>query len=253
MGLDRKASDRGSKVKAGPENKAHARRILLVGDKPVFAALRQGLLRAGDSKVLAAVSGGEGLRVALTTPPDVILLDAELPDMEGFEVCRQLKAPGGPDVPVIILTARGAEIDRVRGLEMGADDYVTKPFSLMELLARVTAVLRRSRRGRQSEGEVEEVEFGDVRIDFRRHVGTKGGAALELSDRAYVILQVFARHRGAVLSREQLLEEAWGYSRELNTRTVDNHIVKIRQQIEDDPDRPRYLVTVHGIGYKLAV
>jgi DNA-binding response OmpR family regulator len=219
-------------------------------------SIRTGLvetLRAKGFEAEAAERGAEGLALFQRRRPDLVILDLMLPDMEGFEACRQLKAPTGPDVPVIILTARGAEIDRVRGLEMGADDYVTKPFSLMELLARVSAVLRRSQRGRRTEEEVDEVEFGDVRIDFRRHVGTKAGAELELSDRAYVILQVFARHRGAVLTREQLLEEAWGYSRELNTRTVDNHIVKIRQQIEDDPDRPRYLVTVHGIGYKLAV
>jgi DNA-binding response OmpR family regulator len=219
-------------------------------------SIRTGLvetLRAKGFEAQSAERGGEGLELFRRRRPDLVVLDLMLPDMEGFEVCRQLKAPGAPDVPVIILTARGAEIDRVRGLEMGADDYVTKPFSLMELLARVSAVLRRSQRARPTDEDLDEIAFGDVRIDFRRHVGTKGDASLALSDRAYVILQVFARHRGAVLTREQLLEEAWGYSRELNTRTVDNHIVKIRQQIEDDPDRPRYLVTVHGIGYKLAV
>ena len=122
----------------------------------------------------------------------------------------------------------------------------------MELLARITAVLRRSRRGGYERG-LDEIAFGDVHIDFRRHEGTKGGRPIELSDRAYAVLQVFAEHSGEVLTREQLLEEAWGYSRELNTRTVDNHIVKIRKEIEDDPNQPRYLVTVHGVGYKLAV
>jgi DNA-binding response OmpR family regulator len=219
-------------------------------------SIRTGLvetLRAKGHEAEAAERGAEGLALFRRRRADLVILDLMLPDMEGFEVCRQLKAPEGEDVPVIILTARGAELDRVRGLEMGADDYVTKPFSLMELLARINVVLRRSQRGRPAAEDPEEIAFGDVQISFRRHEGTKAGAPLELSDRAYIILQVFARHRGEVLSREQLLEEAWGYSRELNTRTVDNHIVKIRQQIEDDPDSPRHLVTVHGIGYKLAV
>ncbi len=227
--------------------------ILVIEDD---RSIRTGLvetLRAKGYEVDAAERGGEGLALFAARRPELVVLDLMLPDMEGFEVCRQLKSSPGADVPVIILTARGAELDRVRGLEMGADDYVTKPFSLMELLARIAAVLRRAGRARSQPMEIEEIAFGEIRINFRRHEGAKAGVPLELSDRAYVILQVFARHRGEVLSREQLLEEAWGMPRELNTRTVDNHIVKIRQQIEDDPNRPRYLVTVHGIGYKLAV
>jgi len=209
-------------------------------------------LRVKGYQVAAAARGAEGLRLFGARRPDLVILDLMLPDMEGFEVCRRLKASSGADVPVIILTAKGQELDRVRGLEMGADDYVTKPFSLLELIARIAAVLRRGQRSREDE-TIDEIRFGDVRVSFRRHEGAKGTRALDLSDRAYVILKVFARHRGEVLSREQLLEEAWGYSRELNTRTVDNHVVKIRQQIEDDPNNPRYLVTVHGVGYKLAV
>lgn len=229
--------------------------ILVIEDDRSIRAGLLDTLRAKGYSVQTAERGAEGLALFRRELPDLVILDLMLPDMEGFEVCRQLKAPGAPDVPVIILTARGAELDRVRGLELGADDYVTKPFSLMELLARISVVLRRSRRARAAEAstDVEEISFGDIHINFRRHEGTKQGAPLALSDRAYLILQVFARHRGDVLSREQLLSEAWGLSRELNTRTVDNHIVKIRQAIEDDPNRPRYLVTVHGIGYKLAV
>ena len=227
--------------------------ILVIEDD---RSIRGGLvdtLRAKGYAVEAAERGAEGLSLFREQRPDLVILDLMLPDVEGFEVCRQLKAPGAPDVPVIILTARGAELDRVRGLELGADDYVTKPFSLMELLARIAAVLRRSQRARDAMPAVDEISFGDIHINFRRHEGTKQGAPMALSDRAFIILQVFARHRGDVLSREQLLGEAWGLPRELNTRTVDNHIVKIRQAIEDDPNRPRYLVTVHGIGYKLAI
>jgi DNA-binding response OmpR family regulator len=230
-------------------------RILIIEDD---ASIREGLtdtLRVKGYEVDAARTGAEGLDLFEKHAPDLVILDLMLPDMEGFEICRKLKAAPSLDVPVIILTARGQELDRVRGLELGADDYVTKPFSLLELLARVAAVLRRSHRAKAATDTagVEEIRFGDVEISFRRHEGTKGGKPLCLSDRAYLIMQVFARHRGEVLSREQLLHEAWGYSRELNTRTVDNHVVKIRQQIEDDPINPRYLVTVHGVGYKLAV
>ena len=226
-------------------------RILIIEDD---ASIREGLvdtLRVKGYEVNAAARGAEGLDLFQRRPPDLVILDLMLPDMEGFDVCRQLKAPPAPDVPVIILTARGAELDRVRGLELGADDYVTKPFSLLELIARVGVVLRRTRS--QERRDPDTLSFGDVTIDFRKHEGTKGSRTLVLSDRAYLILQVFARRKGEVVSREQLLQEAWGYSRELNTRTVDNHVVKIRQQIEDDPNQPRYLVTVHGIGYKLAV
>jgi two-component system alkaline phosphatase synthesis response regulator PhoP len=227
-------------------------KILIIEDD---ASIREGLvdtLRVKGYEVAAARCGTEGLERFRSDPPDLVVLDLMLPDIEGFDVCRKLKAPPSPDVPVIILTARGAELDRVRGLELGADDYVTKPFSLLELMARIAAVLRRTQQGGKR-ADPDELRFGDVVIDFRRHEGFKGGARLTLSDRGYLILQVFARHRGEVLSREQLLQEAWGYSRELNTRTVDNHVVKIRQQIEDDPETPRYLVTVHGVGYKLAV
>jgi len=227
-------------------------KILIIEDD---ASIREGLvdtLRVKGYQVAAAACGGEGLKAFERDPPDLVILDLMLPDMEGFEVCRQLKLPPAPDVPVIILTARGTELDRVRGLELGADDYVTKPFSLLELMARINVVLRRSQPAAQR-ADPESLRFGDVSVDFRRHEGAKGTRSLDLSDRAYLILHVFARHAGEVLSREQLLQEAWGYSRELNTRTVDNHIVKIRQQIEDDPNHPRYLLTIHGVGYKLAV
>ena len=218
-------------------------------------SIRLGLvdtLRAKGYRADGAASGGEGLALCRKKKPDLVILDLMVPDLDGFDVLRRIKELGHRGTTVIMLTARGAELDRVRGLELGADDYVTKPFSLMELLARVKAVLRRARGSTPDRGP-DAIAFGDVRIDFRRHEGSKGGQPIELSDRAYAVLQVFAEHRGEVITREQLLEEAWGYSRELNTRTVDNHIVKIRKQIEDDPNRPRHLLTVHGLGYKLAI
>jgi DNA-binding response OmpR family regulator len=228
-------------------------RILVIEDDPSIRLGLEDTLRAKGYHVVAAARGDDGLRAARERAPDLIVLDVMLPDGDGFEVCRQLKAPrsGLGHVPVIMLTARGAEIDRVRGLELGADDYVTKPFSLMELLARVAAVLRRA--GRAPGGEPAVLVFGDVRIDFARHEAHKAGVPLELPARAFAILKVFARRPGEVVTREQLLDEAWGYDKYPNTRTVDNHLVKLRRALEDEPERPRWLITVHGAGYRLDV
>lgn len=227
-------------------------RILVIEDD---ASIRLGLedtLKAKGYRVAVAARGAAGLELAERMRPDLIILDIMLPDLDGFEVCRRLKAAGREvaHTPIIMLSARGAELDRVRGLELGADDYVTKPFSLMELLARVAAVLRRQAR---AGGEPAFLEFGDVRIDFARQTAVKAGRALDLSARAFAILKVFARRPGEVVTREVLLEEAWGYERYPNTRTVDNHLVKLRKALEDEPERPRHLVTVHGAGYRLMV
>jgi len=225
-------------------------RILVIEDD---ASIRLGLedtLKAKGYEVAVATRGQAGLDLAERSRPDLIILDIMLPDLDGFEVCRRLKNPRGgmPEVPIIMLSARGAELDRVRGLELGADDYVTKPFSLMELLARVAAVLRR---GARTAAEPDALEFGDVKIDFVRQVASKAGRPLELPARAFAILKVFARRPGEVVSRDVLLDEAWGYEKYPNTRTVDNHLVKLRKALEDEPERPRYLITVHGSGYRL--
>ena len=225
-------------------------RILVIEDD---ASIRLGLedtLKAKGYEVAVATRGQAGLELAERSRPDLIILDIMLPDLDGFEVCRRLKNPRGgmPEVPIIMLSARGAELDRVRGLELGADDYVTKPFSLMELLARVAAVLRR---GARAAAEPDALEFGDVKIDFVRQSASKAGRPLELPVRAFAILKVFARRPGEVVSRDVLLDEAWGYEKYPNTRTVDNHLVKLRKALEDEPERPRYLITVHGAGYRL--
>lgn len=226
-------------------------RILVIEDD---ASIRLGLsdtLRAKGYEVSVATRGEEGLVLAESFEPDLIVLDIMLPDTTGFDVCRRLKASksSAAATPVIILSARGAELDRVRGLELGADDYVTKPFSLMELLARIAAVLRRAGKGASTEPEA--LSFGDVEVDFVRQRATKAGEPVELPTRAFRILAVFARRVGEVVSREILLEEAWGYEKAVNTRTVDNHLVKLRKLLEDEPDKPRHLVTVHGAGYRL--
>ena len=227
-------------------------RILVVEDDPSIRMGLEDTLSAKGYEVEVVGKGGEGAEKALSGRYDLVVLDVMLPDIDGFEVCRRIRQSRGPHrrLPVIMLSARGAELDRVRGLELGADDYVTKPFSLMELLARVASVLRRA------QGESAEpvgLSFGDIDIDLVGQVALRGGKRIELPSRAFAILKVFARRPGEVVSRDVLLDEAWGYEDYPNTRTVDNHLVKLRRALEDEPDKPRFLVTIHGAGYKLDV
>jgi DNA-binding response OmpR family regulator len=227
-------------------------RILVVEDDPSIRMGLEDTLTAKGYQVDVVGRGGDGAERGITGRYELIVLDVMLPDIDGFEVLRRIRNSRGAArrVPVIMLSARGAEIDRVRGLELGADDYVTKPFSLMELLARVASVLRRAR------GEAADpisLTLGDIEIDLVGQVATKAGQKFELPSRAFAILKVFARRPGEVVSRDVLLEEAWGYEDYPNTRTVDNHLVKLRRALEDEPDKPRWLVTIHGAGYKLDV
>ena len=227
-------------------------RILVVEDDPSIRMGLEDTLVAKGYEVDAVGRGGDGAEKAISGRYDLVVLDVMLPDIDGFEVCRRIRGSKGSSrtVPVIILSARGAELDRVRGLELGADDYVTKPFSLMELLARVASVLRRAK------GEIQEpigLAFGDVEVDLVGQVATRAGKRIELPNRAFAILKVFARRPGEVVNRDTLLDEAWGYEDYPNTRTVDNHLVKLRRALEDEPDKPRWLVTIHGAGYKLDV
>ncbi|HEX5058684.1 MAG TPA: response regulator transcription factor [Kofleriaceae bacterium] len=227
-------------------------RILVIEDDPSIRMGLEDTLTAKGYQVEVVGKGGEGAEKAMSGRYDLIVLDVMLPDIDGFEVCRRIRQSRGPTrrLPVIMLSARGAELDRVRGLELGADDYVTKPFSLMELLARVASVLRRA------QGESAEpigLAFGDIDIDLVGQVALRSGKRIELPSRAFAILKVFARRPGEVVSRDVLLDEAWGYEDYPNTRTVDNHLVKLRRALEDEPDKPRFLVTIHGAGYKLDV
>ena len=196
-------------------------------------------------EVSVARDGEEGLRLALAERPDLVLLDVMLPRLGGLDVCRRLRAQGSA-VPVIMLTARGQEIDKVLGLELGADDYVTKPFGVNELLARIRAHLRRAARPAAA---VESYAFGDVELNFRTHEATKAGRPLDLSAREFEILKCLVRRRGEAVTRDQLLDEVWG-DRYPFSRTVDNHIAKLRQKIETDPSEPRFIVTLHRVGYK---
>jgi DNA-binding response OmpR family regulator len=227
-------------------------RILVVEDDPSIRMGLEDTLAAKGYQVEVVGRGSDGAERALSGRYELVVLDVMLPDIDGFEVLRRIRGSRGPSrrLPVIMLSARGAELDRVRGLELGADDYVTKPFSLMELLARVASVLRRAH---GDAAEPTGLRFGDIDIDLVGQVATRNGTRIELPSRAFAILKVFARRPGEVVSRDVLLDEAWGYEDYPNTRTVDNHLVKLRRALENAPDSPRWLVTVHGAGYKLDV
>jgi two-component system alkaline phosphatase synthesis response regulator PhoP len=221
-------------------------KVLIVEDDQAMAvALRDGFTYEGYT-VQVARDGSAGLRLASEKGLDLVILDVMLPRMSGLDVCRQLRSNGN-STPIIMLTARGQEIDKVLGLKTGADDYVTKPFSFLELMARVEAVLRRTTK---STDKVESVLFGDVELNFRNFEATKAGRALELSPREFKMMKYFVEHRGEVVTRDQLLDAVWGYDGLPLTRTVDMHIAKLRQKIEDTPGDPHYIITVHRVGYK---
>jgi DNA-binding response OmpR family regulator len=224
----------------------HTAKILIVEDEPnMVAGLRDNFEYEGYT-VITASNGKEGLERALGDSPDLVLLDVMMPRMSGLEVCKQLKARR-PSIPVIMLTARGQEVDKVVGLELGADDYVTKPFSIRELLARTKAVLRRAH---ALPKEQENYAFGDVEINVRSCSVLRKGKPLDFSSKEFDLLKYFLCHPGENLSRDRLLEDVWGYENYPNTRTVDAHIVRLRQKLEPNPEEPRYILTVHGVGYK---
>ncbi len=221
--------------------------ILVVEDD---RSLREALalnLQARGYRVLAAADGDEGVRAAFDARPDLVLLDLGLPGWNGLEILAELRRRG-VDVPVLILSARGRLDDKVRGLDLGADDYVTKPFQLPELLARVDAALRRRRGARAVERSL---SFGDVAMDLASRSVTVRGAAVELSAREFDLLCLLARAPGQVFTREVILDRVWGWGFEGTERTVDNFVLSLRQKIEVDPSNPRHLRTVRQVGYKL--
>lgn len=227
-------------------------RVLIVEDEEAMGvALRDGFKYEGY-EVSLVTDGERALANVRNGNPHIVILDVMLPKMNGLDVCKALRAEGNR-VPIIMLTARGQEIDRVRGLKIGADDYVTKPFSLMELLARVEAVLRRSsseaRRQEEEEGPLRYC-CGDLEFDFQKHEASKSGQPIDLSPREFSLMRFLIRHRGQVISRDTLLDAVWGYDSIPFTRTVDAHVAKLRKKIEDQPSDPRYIVTVHRLGYK---
>ncbi|HZN55299.1 MAG TPA: response regulator transcription factor [Candidatus Polarisedimenticolaceae bacterium] len=222
-----------------------ARVLVVEDDAAMAAALRDGFAYEGY-EVSWAPDGETGLRLAKETSPDVVVLDVMLPKLSGLDVCKRLRAEGHA-LPIIMLTARGQEIDKVLGLKLGADDYVTKPFGFMELMARVEAVLRRSSGRTPGTGSY---GFGDVVVDFSRAELRKGGRPVEITARELKLLEYFVANRGEVIPRERLLDRVWEYDSVPLTRTVDMHVAKLRRKIEDDPADPRFIVTVHRMGYK---
>jgi DNA-binding response OmpR family regulator len=232
------------------DNRTMARKVLIVEDDEAMAvALKDGFTYEGYEVSMAA-DGALGLQKASEDGADLMILDVMLPKMTGLDVCKRLRGAGN-SIPIIMLTARGQEIDKILGLKFGADDYVTKPFSFMELMARAEAVLRRSSGAlASSSAKVETYSFGDVEIDFSRHEATKGGETIEMSPREYRLLEYFIEHRGEVVSRDQLLDSVWEYDNMPFTRTVDTHIAKLRKKVEDVPSDPKHIVTVHRLGYK---
>jgi two-component system alkaline phosphatase synthesis response regulator PhoP len=194
-----------------------------------------------------AIDGEAGLQSASSGAYDLIILDVMLPRMNGFDVCREVRKRG-VTTPILMLTARGQVADKVVGLKLGADDYLTKPFEAMELMARLEALLRRVPPAEQAGGDT--YRFGDVHVDFRRAEVTRAGQTVDLSAREFKLLRHFIEHRGATLSRESLLSEVWGYDETPLTRTVDVHVAGLRQKIETNPKSPEHLLTIHGLGYK---
>ena len=216
------------------------------------AAILRGLtfnLEAEGYRVKVAADGAAGLSLLESEEPDVLILDLMLPKLSGYEICRKLRDQGR-DTPILMLTARGEEADRVLGLDLGADDYVTKPFSIRELLARVRALVRRHRKAHKVP---DHLTVGEMTVDFSRYEARRGEKLLKLTRKEFAVLKMLAAGGGEVVTRSALLTEVWGFERLPTTRTVDNHIRSLRSKLEPDPSNPRHLLTVHGVGYRLVV
>jgi DNA-binding response OmpR family regulator len=221
-------------------------RILVIEDDlAILRGVRDNLAYDGY-EVLTATDGEAGYRLMREETPDLVILDLMLPRMNGYELCRRVRDEG-MTTPILMLTARSEEMDRVLGLDLGADDYVTKPFSVPELLARIRAILRRTR---PAPVLPETLRFGDVEVDFQRYEARKAGKPIQMSRKEFGVLRTLAAREGEVVAREELLDEVWGYDHYPSTRTVDNHIASLRAKVEDDASNPHYLLTVHGVGYK---
>ena len=223
------------------------KRVLVSEDEPGLVLTLTDRLITEGFEVESARDGDAGLELAIARHYDVILLDIMLPGKNGFDVCRDLRQ-SGRQTPILMLTARGMLADKVVGLKLGADDYLTKPFEMMELLARIEALLRRA--PVPSGGCGEAVIFGDVRVDFRSAEVERAGRPVELSAKEFALLRCFIENRGVVLSRDDLLNRVWGYDAMPYTRTVDVHVAGLRQKLGANPRHPRFIVTVHGMGYK---
>ncbi len=226
--------------------------VAIVEDEPNIRGLLAFNLHASGYSTVEYETGEAALVQLLATPPELILLDLMLPGMDGIEVCRRIRASEtARTTPIIMLTARGEELDRVLGLEIGADDYITKPFSTREVIARIKAVLRRANQKESGQnGPV--ITVGSLSIDLGKHIVTKSGVEIPMPVKEFDLLRYLSENRGRVLTREQLLDHVWGYDYAGETRTVDVHVRHLRMKVEDDPDNPALIDTVRGVGYKLS-
>jgi two-component system alkaline phosphatase synthesis response regulator PhoP len=222
-------------------------RILLIEDEPGLVLTLTDLLEAEGYTVDTAAEGPAGLAKAAAEPYDIIILDVMLPGKNGFDVCREIRS-GGSDVAILMLTAKTQIIDRVVGLKLGADDYLTKPFDPSELIARVEALLRRVRK--ENLNPVSRYRFGDVEVDFEKAEALRGGSLVPLAAKELHLLRYLIDHRGKVLSRDELLQQVWEYQPDVSTRTVDVHIAWLRQKLESNPQFPKHILTVRGSGYR---
>jgi DNA-binding response OmpR family regulator len=222
------------------------KRILIIEDDPAILVGLEDSLKEDHYEVLTANDGELGYQMGQKENVDLIILDLMLPKKNGIEICKGLRKIG-VSIPILMLTSKKEEMDKVLGLEVGADDYVTKPFSIRELLARIKALLRRNT---EMKKEIENYSFGEITLDFMKHEAYKKGKQFELSATEFSILKYFINSEGVVISRHQLLDDVWGYENYPTTRTVDNFILNIRKKIEEDPANPRHLLTIHKAGYK---
>jgi DNA-binding response OmpR family regulator len=220
--------------------------VLIIEDDPAITIGLKKNLKYEGYEVMSASDGERGLALAVDRRPDLIVLDIMLPNLSGFEICKTLKR-NEVDIPIIIISAKDQEIDKIMGLDLGADDYMTKPFSVRELVARISAVLRRKKR---YERDLDAFTFGDVAVDFIARTVMKAARPLDLSPREFDLLGYFIKHPNQVLERRQILNKVWGYDYYGTARTIDNFVTKLRQKVEPDAEHPTYLVTVRGIGYK---
>jgi len=221
-------------------------KILIVEDEPDMVLGLKDNFEFEGYEVVTASDGAAGLDRARTQKPDLVILDIMLPKLSGLEVCKALRSEGF-EAPIIMLTARGQEIDKVVGLELGADDYVTKPFSIREVLARVRAILRRTEGAKK---RLSRYRFADIDLDFETYVAKRADQPLDLSPREFELLRYLIERKGETVTRDRLLEDVWGYESYPSTRTVDTHIAKLRAKIGDSGSEPRYILTIHGAGYK---
>jgi DNA-binding response OmpR family regulator len=225
-------------------------RILVIEDEPSLSMAIHDELEFEGFEASVVEDGKAGLDRILAESPDLVVLDLMLPGKSGFEICREVRGRG-MGTPIIMLTARAQEVDRVRGLELGADDYLIKPFSLAELVARIRAVLRRTQGASRTGGAPEILEVGELRLDVRRQEAFKRGRRVELTHKEFQLLEFLLRHPGEVISRDEFLRRLWGEEIFVTPRNVDTHMACLRKKIEDEADRPRYIQSVRGAGYKL--